>query len=49
MDKAPDFGSGDCRFESCHDRLVLGGGQQVFYMYIQSKMIIAFHLQKVVN
>ena len=23
MDKAPDFGSGDCRFESCHDRNVL--------------------------
>jgi hypothetical protein len=21
MDKAPDFGSGDCRFESCHARL----------------------------
>ena len=21
MDKAPDFGSGDCRFESCHGRL----------------------------
>ena len=21
MDKAPDFGSGDCRFESCHDRI----------------------------
>ena len=20
MDKAPDFGSGDCRFESCHSR-----------------------------
>ena len=20
MDKAPDFGSGDCRFESCQDR-----------------------------
>ena len=20
MDKAPDFGSGDCRFESCHVR-----------------------------
>ena len=20
MDKAPDFGSGDCRFESCHGR-----------------------------
>ena len=20
MDKAPDFGSGDCRFESCHAR-----------------------------
>ena len=23
MDKAPDFGSGDCRFESCHGRLFL--------------------------
>ena len=23
MDKAPDFGSGDCRFESCHDRSFL--------------------------
>ena len=23
MDKAPDFGSGDCRFESCHDRYFL--------------------------
>ena len=22
MDKAPDFGSGDCRFESCHGRLL---------------------------
>ena len=22
MDKAPDFGSGDCRFESCHDRFL---------------------------
>ena len=22
MDKASDFGSGDCRFESCHDRFV---------------------------
>ena len=22
MDKAPDFGSGDCRFESCHGRLI---------------------------
>ena len=22
MDKAPDFGSGDCRFESCHGRSV---------------------------
>ena len=21
MDKAPDFGSGDCRFESCHSRI----------------------------
>ena len=33
MDKAPDFGSGDCRFESCHDRNILGGGQQVLYTY----------------
>ncbi len=23
MDKAPDFGSGDCRFESCHARAFL--------------------------
>ena len=23
MDKAPDFGSGDCRFESCHGRFLL--------------------------
>ena len=23
MDKAPDFGSGDCRFKSCHDRNIL--------------------------
>ena len=23
MDKAPDFGSGDCRFESCHGRILL--------------------------
>ena len=22
MDKAPDFGSGDCRFESCHGRFL---------------------------
>ena len=22
MDKAPDFGSGDCRFESCHGRVI---------------------------
>ena len=21
MDKAPDYGSGDCRFESCRDRV----------------------------
>ena len=25
MDKAPDFGSGDCRFESCRSRHVFGG------------------------
>ena len=23
MDKAPDFGSGDCRFESCHGRYIM--------------------------
>ena len=44
MDKAPDFGSGDCRFESCHDRVILGGGQQVLYT-CKSKMIFAFFLQ----
>ena len=25
MDKAPDFGSGDCRFESCHGRIFFRG------------------------
>ena len=29
MDKAPDFGSGDCRFESCHGRFLLPK-QQLF-------------------
>ena len=32
MDKAPDFGSGDCRFESCHGRLeilLLLGSQNI--------------------
>ena len=28
MDKAPDFGSGDCRFESCHDRHFLSSTHQ---------------------
>ena len=31
MDKAPDFGSGDCRFESCHDRFIFSS---YFYLYI---------------
>ena len=28
MDKAPDFGSGDCRFKSCHDRFLFGFEQR---------------------
>ena len=31
MDKAPDFGSGDCRFESCHDRFIFSS---YFFLYI---------------
>ena len=33
MDKAPDFGSGDCRFESCHGRI------NKFLNVIQSKYL----------
>ena len=29
MDKAPDFGSGDCRFESCHGRINNFLGQNI--------------------
>ena len=30
MDKAPDFGSGDCRFESCHGRFLFGTGYGIY-------------------
>ena len=32
MDKAPDFGSGDCRFESCHARS--------FYFFVNDTIFI---------
>ena len=35
MDKASDFGSEDCRFESCHDRYL-------FAFYLNSFMLILF-------
>ena len=35
MDKAPDFGSGDCRFESCHGRK----GAQIFGRFKSSAQI----------
>ena len=34
MDKAPDFGSGDCRFESCHGRLFLVSQDALDVMYV---------------
>ena len=34
MDKAPDFGSGDCRFESCHGRsLFSSNGHFIFWIW----------------
>ena len=39
MDKAPDFGSGDCRFESCHARDAL-----YFWQTDQSSFHILCHL-----
>ncbi len=36
MDKAPDFGSGDCRFESCHAR----------YFFQISSMILIHDLKQ---
>ena len=33
MDKAPDFGSGDCRFESCHGRIKTFWGSPPFLSF----------------
>ena len=35
MDKAPDFGSGDCRFESCHGRKIIFWKQllRIFWLW----------------
>ena len=35
MDKAPDFGSGDCRFESCHGRF--------FFLRLDQKCYLCDH------
>ena len=40
MDKAPDFGSGDCRFESCHGRLIFLFIFQLFQL-CRTKSIVA--------
>mgnify|MGYP006975734704 CR=1 FL=1 len=37
MDKAPDFGSGDCRFGSCHDRNFFSHTWLRFMNYIRSR------------
>ena len=35
MDKAPDFGSGDCRFESCHGRnLFYSNNHFIFWIVV---------------
>ena len=36
MDKAPDFGSGDCRFESCHFQVI----------FIANTVMVNFTLMK---
>ena len=42
MDKAPDFGSGDCRFKSCHPRNEIFG-----VINMLNKEAIKFASQKV--
>ena len=45
MDKAPDFGSGDCRFESCHGRFLDDLGiMHLMYVYIHESSEIKFLL-----
>ena len=42
MDKAPDFGSGDCRFESCHGRLFLVSQDALDVMYVSEDKTTVF-------
>lgn len=45
MDKAPDFGSGDCRFESCHARHFIFGRNITLrkkYRFLVSPILIVF-------
>ena len=49
MDKAPDFGSGDCRFESCHGRVFLFASSDCFtskcifyYCHLNSSIVVIF-------
>ena len=39
MDKAPDFGSGDCRFESCHGRFFLYHRHQKWIVHAKAYTI----------
>ena len=45
MDKAPDFGSGDCRFESCHDRnIFLCFAEILIGLCSQEKRIMNYYI-----
>ena len=41
MDKAPDFGSGDCRFESCHGRIKTFWGWPPFLSFPMDVKMLA--------
>ena len=44
MDKAPDFGSGDCRFESCHGRnIFLSFAEILIGLCSQEKRIMNYY------
>ena len=44
MDKASDFGSGDCRFESCHDRF-----EKNISFFAASILIIYIHQENILG
>ena len=47
MDKAPDFGSGDCRFESCHARIIFSAPANpcaLFLFFFSNRQSFCLHL-----